>query len=619
MFSVFSRLSIRTKLTAIILFAVLSSVSLFSIFIIYLATTSLKETAVKEAETLVLAHSQDFVKIILVNTPDVGADTISRLSQFKNIREIILYDTNNNIVFTYHTDNPQQQRPIAKEPIYFQDGDLHVFQAVKYNETRYGDVYFRLSLDTFTAIVWEFYQASIIAVPFLLVLSLVMALWFQGYFSRPIVELADVMEKITKQKDYSIRVPDNESREIGILNRGFNKMLDIIQNNFNTIRKNQASLARAQKLAHLGYWEYDSDKLTVSDGFRRILNLNGESVLNVRDVINRIEPAAKRQVLRQIASTLKTGRANQFELVLYDAQGSKHYTYGTIESRYDNVHGKHYLSGILQDITEQRQHQEKARQALSEKRKADSENLAKSAFLANMSHELRTPLNAIIGYSELIKEKAESINQDQLVSDSQKVVIAGKYLLSLIKNVLDLSKIEADKVDVHYEQVNVRDVLYEVITTLGPLIDKKGNSISLDIVHDIPSFETDLTKLRQILFNIVGNANKFTDQGEIIVEAWQTENDGIGQCYFRISDTGIGVAPENVRKLFTPFMQADNSITRNHEGTGLGLAISKRYCELLDGNINVESELGKGTVFTLHVPMVTAELTTDRKKKQIAS
>ena len=242
------------------------------------------------------------------------------------------------------------------------------------------------------------------------------------------------------------------------------------------------------------------------------------------------------------------------------------------------------------------------RKAINRKNESDTANQAKSAFLANMSHELRTPLNAIIGYSEMIKETASDSNQTQLAQDSKNINIAGQHLLSLINNVLDLSKIEAEKMDVYLEEIDVEKLLNELTSTISPLINEKNNHLILEIEENIGVITADITKLRQILINLTSNANKFTNNGDITIKVWKSKNNGTDGCYFSIQDTGIGMTPDQLVKIFEPFSQAENTTTKEFGGTGLGLTISKHFSEMLGGEITIKSEPDKGSQFTVFLP-----------------
>lgn len=219
---------------------------------------------------------------------------------------------------------------------------------------------------------------------------------------------------------------------------------------------------------------------------------------------------------------------------------------------------------------------------------------AKSAFLANMSHELRTPMNAIIGYSELIADETDS---PELLSDIGKILAAGRSLLALISDILDLSKVEAGKMDLLVEPVNAASLVADVIDTLGPLASNRGNKLignSADVV-----FNTDVVKLRQILLNLMANANKFTTDGSIELRLEQPDD-----VVITVTDTGIGIDADRCAAIFEPFTQARLDTGKNHGGTGLGLTITRRFCDMLGGQISVESEVGKGSVFTVRLPPI---------------
>lgn len=227
-------------------------------------------------------------------------------------------------------------------------------------------------------------------------------------------------------------------------------------------------------------------------------------------------------------------------------------------------------------------------------------NQIKSQFLANMSHELRTPLNAIIGYSEMLEEEAAEIGEPTFAEDLAKISKSGKHLLSLINDILDISKIEAGKMEVYVETFELADLVADVASTVQPLVEGNGNRLETRSAQG--EITTDMTKLRQILFNLLSNASKFTKNGTVECEVEPETREGRAGYRFRVRDSGIGMTPEQVDKLFQPFMQADASTTRQYGGTGLGLAISRSFCQLLGGDIGVTSTPGAGSTFTCWLP-----------------
>jgi len=219
-----------------------------------------------------------------------------------------------------------------------------------------------------------------------------------------------------------------------------------------------------------------------------------------------------------------------------------------------------------------------------------------------MSHELRTPLNAVIGYSEMLQEIAEERDEQDMLLDLRRIRTAGKHLLGLINDVLDLSKIEAGKVQLSTERFAVAPVIHEVAGTLQPLVEKNANRLDVACAEGLVHMVADQTRTRQVLFNLLSNACKFTERGIIRLEAKRVRSESANWVEFRVVDTGIGMSQEQIDRLYRPFMQADASTTRKYGGTGLGLAISRRLCQLMGGSLSVESQLGRGSAFTVRLP-----------------
>ncbi len=236
------------------------------------------------------------------------------------------------------------------------------------------------------------------------------------------------------------------------------------------------------------------------------------------------------------------------------------------------------------------------------KESAESATRLKNEFLANMSHELRTPLNSILGYSEMLQAEAQKLNRNDLIQDLKTIDSAGKHLLSLINDVLDMAKFQSGRLKLEIETFSISNLINEIVSTLNPIAQKNGNTLRFNGKDELGRISSDITRVRQIFLNVVGNACKFTQDGEIIINAHWEEEDNNSKLIIAISDTGIGMSPKLTKRVFDEFYQGRKTKDKKDGGTGLGLSISRQLVVLLGGNINVDSELGKGSVFTISLP-----------------
>jgi len=311
-----------------------------------------------------------------------------------------------------------------------------------------------------------------------------------------------------------------------------------------------------------------------------------------RDYTVRVTQAAAGEIAELIAS---------FNLML-----------GTVEARTAEIEGAreklHAANLQLEEAnrTLEARVEERTRELANAVKAADEANKAKSAFLAKMSHELRTPLNAIIGYSEILQEDANDEGNKATADDLDKILSAARYLLGLINDVLDISKIEAGKMELYIETFDVKKLIHEVAVTVQPLVGKKGNQLKVECAPELGDMQADSTKVRQMLLNLLSNASKFTEKGTITL-AILSDPDG-QHVLMKVSDTGIGMTPDQLKKLFKAFSQADASTTSKFGGTGLGLAISRQFARMMGGEITVESTVGVGTTFTVRMPLQVQDL-----------
>lgn len=375
-----------------------------------------------------------------------------------------------------------------------------------------------------------------------------------------------------------------------------------------TLREQEALLRAALAAASMGAWDWNF-RTRKEKWSREVAQIFGKDpdCLNLRhaDFLKCIHPADQLLVEQAQTLTLEEGVEYNVEYRIIWQDGSIHWVNSRGNIMHDADNKPLMLTGVVIDISDRKRHEAERQQAaaalLKAKAAAEAANQAKSQFLANMSHELRTPLNAIIGYSEMLQLEATESDYSSIIPDLKKIHRAGQRLLDMINDILDISKIEAGKTQLYLETFSLKLLLADIQVTVEPLIASNQNVLQIHVSETVTTLHSDLTKLRQILLNLLSNAAKFTNQGTITLTI-APHPDQPGWITIAIADTGIGIAANQVSKLFQPFTQADVSTTRKYGGTGLGLAICRRYCQMLGGEIRVKTKLGEGTTFIVELP-----------------
>ncbi len=467
--------------------------------------------------------------------------------------------------------------------------------------------------------------------------GVLLAFLLSRLLSRPLVNMTKATQELA-HGNFNVQMPTHAGGEIGSLARSFQDMVEQLQQRTQELHEKEARLRTILKTAAEGIIILNDNCQIqmVNQAVERIFGYTAEemkgkpiTLLIPRQALNMGEGEAMmpsdssesillgpiRNVIREATGTRKDGMTFPVELSLSEVPlGDTHLFTGIIRDITERKKAEQEIRELNQQLFEMNEQLElRVRERTVElehtneqlgvaRDRALEANRAKSVFLAQMSHELRTPLNAVKGYSELLLEEAQDRHLDDFVPDLQKIINAGSHLLTLINDILDLSKIEAQKIELHPETFEVKELITAITSTIEPLIQRRQNRLVLQLGGELGSIYADRTRVRQILFNLLSNAAKFTEKGTVTFEVLRQAIDGHDWLVFHVRDTGIGMTAEQLGKLFKPFTQIDSSTTRRYEGTGLGLVISRSLAEMMGGEILVESEYGKGSTFSLRMP-----------------
>jgi Amt family ammonium transporter len=408
------------------------------------------------------------------------------------------------------------------------------------------------------------------------------------------LDLFMVMDRQSKTGDMRLRVPVDPFTEVGQIADRYNRVIDALEQ---TTARTEAIVRSAMD----GIITFSKQTLVIMT-----LNPAAERIFGYRELQLAGQPVGILLESSSPATLTPTNQISQPREVLGKRLDGTTFAMEVVISE-AQLESEPFLTGTFRDITERKRAEDALRQARDA---AEAANRAKSAFLANMSHELRTPLNAIIGYSEMLDEMiadgAIVGDREAISPDLEKINSAGRHLLTLINDVLDLSKIEAGKMELQLEVIDIAQLMADVVSMVRPLASRNGNTLRLICPDDIGYIMADGIRLRQSLLNLASNACKFTEQGLVTIEVSRLPATGTRaqeSVVFEVADSGIGMSATQLERLFEAFTQADPSTTRKYGGTGLGLAISRRFIQMMDGDITVTSALGSGSTFRIELPV----------------
>lgn len=504
MSSFIQNLSLSKKIKSIAVLATALALVLSSCAFLWLAWFSLRDSVKLDAVGLADAIGNNCTAALLFKDSTAAGEILAALESDPRILQVALFEKSGDILAEFHKEDARvAPLPLKTQPpkAYFQEDSLIIYRDIIMDGDLIGRIHIRSSLDSFYTLFGKTALFLLLITAAILLLTYYVAARLQSLVSKPILELAQTVKSISRQRNYNIRAPKTAQDEVGDLIDGFNEMLQQIQERDEALRHHSESLA-----------------------------LRSAEVSAIND---------------QLSAAIA---------------------------------------------------------------KAEHANKAKSEFLAKMSHEFRTPLNAIIGYSELLREEIEDSQSPENLMDLDRILTAAKHLLALINDILDISKIEAGRMELHLELFDVKQLISEVLSTMRTLVEKNGNQLLVEYDDCPGAMMSDPLKLRQILLNLIGNAGKFTHQGKVVLRVSRLMHEGENWVRLQVQDTGIGIAAEDQKKLFQAFAQVDASTTRKYGGTGLGLAITQRFAHMMGGTMHVESVLGQGSTFELRLPAETAPL-----------
>jgi PAS domain S-box-containing protein len=583
---------------------------LAGIFILYFVNTKLyKEDLVNDISVKAKFISQNLISPIDFNDKEGANKVLKNLSSFRNIINCRVIDKSGDIFSSYQRDSNTITIIDIKaynSSYQFINGYFYYNEPIFINNERVGNVTLIVSTDELKAKINNFILAMVVVYALLLIASLILALRLQKFISGPILHLAKTTKAISKNNDYSVQIEIQGSDEISHLFLEFNNMLMVINTKNNEMETTQNELIESEK-ALKSFIESNPESVCLIDKFGKIIVANTsfiEHFFYSRDLDDQSNIYQKiHKNLTKIVKFSIESAISKMDLVRIEMEDESKIYDLYLQPLFDKNSDVVKLSILAVDITVRKQSEaiiikknEELKLAID---KANESDQLKSAFLANMSHEIRTPMNGIIGFSQLLL--ADDLDNDEKVECVNVIQNSSKQLLSIINDIIDVSKIESGQIIINSNDTIMNDLLKDVYDLLSEEALKKGLNLTYEcqLALNDSIIKIDSSKIKQILTNLIMNAIKFTDHGNITF-GYKIDHKVV---IFYVKDTGIGIASENLGIIFERFRQADGSLSRQYGGTGLGLAICKGFVENMGGRIWAESEIESGSSFYFSIPL----------------
>lgn len=624
----FNKLSIKYKLVLTQLSIVFIVLIFNNLLFLYFDLKSNKLSLVTKMHSTAGMISQNLSSTLIFKDPISATEILKSLKNEKEFSSAWVYDDEGMLFAKYVKDSSDNVTfsNIGNITIQFKKDFAIVSQIISKDNEEYGTLYIRMKTTQYK----ESVKFSVFIILEGLILGMMIAILLSVYSQKKIIEpinnLISTIDNIISTKKYSTLIAKSREDEIGKLYDEFNIMIKQIRNRerdkdlvLNALQKSEQSLKNAQKLAKIGNWTLNlkTEEVMWSEQLYEIFELENFGITN-KKYMSMIHPDDLDRVEKVFETAIRDRKTKTVEYRIITKRGIVKYILDTGKEVVDENQNVIALEGTIQDISKIKKAEEalkKANYELEErvmnrtmeleiaKEKAEGSDRLKSAFLASMSHELRTPLNSIIGFSGiLIQGLVGPLNPEQKKQLGM-VQKSSKHLLNLINDVLDISKIEAGQMTVEIKPYDFDESLRSTVESLIGLAKKNEISLELEIGDHVNIISSDQRRVEQILINLINNAIKFTDKGLVQVCSKIVDDEVV----VSVKDTGIGIKEEDLKKLFKPFIQIETGLSRKYEGTGLGLSICKKLLDLLGGRIEVESEVGVGSIFSFTLPIKKGE------------